>query len=61
MHILFACPLHDPDVWVPRLEAAMPGCRISVWNPDGPPSGAEVALVWSWNATPKPYQRSVKD
>ncbi len=45
MHILFACPLHDPDVWVPRLEAAMPGCRISVWNPDGPPSGAEVALV----------------
>ena len=46
MHILFACPLHDPDVWVPRLEAAMPGCRISVWNPDGPPSGAEVALVW---------------
>ena len=46
MHILFACPLHDPDVWVPRLEAAMLGCRISVWNPDGPPSGAEVALVW---------------
>lgn len=46
MHILFACPLHAPDVWVPRLEAAMPGCRISVWNPDGPPSGAEVALVW---------------
>ncbi|WMD18570.1 glyoxylate/hydroxypyruvate reductase A [Achromobacter seleniivolatilans] len=46
MHILFACPHHDPDVWVPRLEAAMPGCRISVWNPDGPPSGAEVALVW---------------
>jgi len=46
MHILFACPLHDPDVWVPRLEASMPGCRISVWNPDGPPSGADVALVW---------------
>lgn len=46
MHILFACPLHDPDVWVPRLKAAMPGCRISVWNHDGPPSGAEVALVW---------------
>ncbi|PPA73650.1 glyoxylate/hydroxypyruvate reductase A [Achromobacter spanius] len=46
MHILFACPHHDPDVWVPPLEAAMPGCRISVWNPDGPPSGAEVALVW---------------
>lgn len=46
MHILFACPLHDPDVWVPRLEAAMPGCRISVWKPDGPPSGAEAALVW---------------
>ncbi|MEB6663368.1 glyoxylate/hydroxypyruvate reductase A [Achromobacter ruhlandii] len=46
MHILFACPLHDPDVWVPRLQAAMPGCRISVWNSDGPPSGAEVALVW---------------
>lgn len=46
MHILFACPLHDPDVWGPRLEAAMPGCRLSVWNPNDPPSGAEVALVW---------------
>ncbi|OLU07212.1 2-hydroxyacid dehydrogenase [Achromobacter denitrificans] len=46
MHILFACPHHDPDAWVPRLEAAMPGCRISVWDPEGPPSGADVALVW---------------
>ena len=46
MHILFACPLHDPDAWVPRLQAAMPGCRISVWDPEGPPSGAEAALVW---------------
>ena len=46
MHILFACPHHDPDAWVPLLEAAMPGCRISVWNPEGPPSGADVALVW---------------
>ncbi|RSE99849.1 2-hydroxyacid dehydrogenase [Achromobacter aegrifaciens] len=46
MHILFACPHHDPAAWVPLLEAAMPGCRISVWNPDGPPSGAQAALVW---------------
>ena len=46
MHILFACPLHDPDAWVPRLQAAMPGCRISVWDPESPPSGAEAALVW---------------
>ena len=45
MHILFACPHHDPDAWVPLLEAAMPGCRISVWNPEGPPSGADVALA----------------
>ena len=44
--ILFACPLHDPDAWVPRLQAAMPGCRISVWDPESPPSGAEAALVW---------------
>lgn len=46
MHILFACPHHDPDAWVPLLPAAMPGCRISVWNPEGPPSGAQAALVW---------------
>lgn len=46
MHILFACPHHDPDAWVPLLQAAMPGCRISVWNPEGPPSGAQAALVW---------------
>lgn len=46
MHLLFACPHHDPSVWVPLLEATMPDCRISVWNPQGPPSGAEAALVW---------------
>lgn len=46
MHLLFACPHHDSSVWVPLLEAAMPDCRISVWNPEGPPSGAEAALVW---------------
>jgi glyoxylate/hydroxypyruvate reductase A len=46
MHVLFACPHNNPDDWLPGLTAELPDCRISVWDPAGPPSGADVALVW---------------
>ncbi|AOB32489.1 glyoxylate reductase [Bordetella sp. H567] len=46
MHVLFACPHNDPADWLPGLTAELPDCRISVWDPSGPPSGADVALVW---------------
>ncbi|ANN80271.1 2-hydroxyacid dehydrogenase [Bordetella flabilis] len=46
MHVLFACPHNNPDDWLPGLAAELPDCRISVWDPAGPPSGADVALVW---------------
>jgi glyoxylate/hydroxypyruvate reductase A len=46
MHVLFACPHNNPDDWLPGLSAELPDCRISVWDPAGPPSGADVALVW---------------
>ncbi|ANN68374.1 2-hydroxyacid dehydrogenase [Bordetella bronchialis] len=46
MHVLFACPHNDPADWLPGLTAELPDCKISVWDPSGPPSGADVALVW---------------
>jgi glyoxylate/hydroxypyruvate reductase A len=46
MHVLFACPHHDPANWLPAMQAELPGCKISVWDPSGPASGADVALVW---------------
>ncbi|ARP85589.1 2-hydroxyacid dehydrogenase [Bordetella genomosp. 9] len=46
MHVLFACPHNDPADWLPLLASELPDCRISVWDPQGPPSGADVALVW---------------
>jgi glyoxylate/hydroxypyruvate reductase A len=46
MHVLFACPHNDPADWLPGLAAELPDCKISVWDPSGPPSGADVALVW---------------
>ncbi|OZI20145.1 glyoxylate/hydroxypyruvate reductase A [Bordetella genomosp. 9] len=46
MHVLFACPHNDPADWLPGLRAELPDYRISVWDPSGPPSNADVALVW---------------
>lgn len=46
MHVLFACPHNNPADWLPGLTAELPDCKISVWDPAGPPSGADVALVW---------------
>lgn len=46
MHVLFACPHNNPADWLPGLTAELPDCQISVWDPSGPPSGADVALVW---------------
>jgi len=46
MHVLFACPHNNPDDWLPSLAAGMPDFKISVWDPTGPASGADVALVW---------------
>ncbi len=46
MHVLFALPHRNPDEWLPGLQAAMPDFKISVWDPSGPPSNADVALVW---------------
>jgi glyoxylate/hydroxypyruvate reductase A len=46
MHVLFACPHNNPADWLPGLTAQLPDCQISVWDPAGPPSGADVALVW---------------
>lgn len=46
MHVLFACPHNNPADWLPGLAEHLPDCKISVWDPSGPPSGADVALVW---------------
>ncbi|OZI37735.1 glyoxylate/hydroxypyruvate reductase A [Bordetella genomosp. 10] len=46
MHVLFALPDRNPDEWLPGLRAEMPDFKISVWDPAGPPSNADVALVW---------------
>ncbi|MFC4274196.1 2-hydroxyacid dehydrogenase [Achromobacter aloeverae] len=46
MHVLFALPHRNPDEWLPGLQAEMPDFKISVWDPAGPPSNADVALVW---------------
>ncbi|ALM86356.1 glyoxylate/hydroxypyruvate reductase A [Bordetella sp. N] len=46
MHVLFALPHRNPDEWLPGLQAELPDFKISVWDPAGPPSNADVALVW---------------
>lgn len=46
MHILFACPRHDAQQWLPGLQAALPDVKFSVWDESGKPTGAQIALVW---------------
>jgi len=46
MHLLFAHPGTPPEEWVAALRAALPEHRVSIWNPNAPATGADVALVW---------------
>ncbi len=47
MHVILAMPGDNTSSpWVQAFGAALPGVRISVWNPDGPAVDADVAVVW---------------
>jgi glyoxylate/hydroxypyruvate reductase A len=46
MRVLFAYPNEVADPWLVALRLALPDIAFSVWNPSGPPVGADAALVW---------------
>jgi glyoxylate/hydroxypyruvate reductase A len=60
MHVLFACPHNNPADWLPGLQAEMPEFKISVWDPEGSPSGADVALVWKPPAALFAHEKNLK-
>src|SRR5690606_23812555 len=47
MKIIFAST-HEisPADWIDPLEAALPGSRVVMWQPDLPAQDAEIAVVW---------------
>jgi glyoxylate/hydroxypyruvate reductase A len=59
MRVLFASS-QNPDDWLPALRAAAPGIEFLVWNPDGPATDAEAALVWKPPAALFKQERGLK-
>ena len=48
MKIIFASVLDgDPDEWIVPLQAAVPDAQFYNWVGDGPPVGADLAVVWN--------------
>ena len=46
MHILYAPNDAGAPEWIAALTKAVPDATVSVWDPDGPSVGADVAVVW---------------
>lgn len=47
MHVLLAMSGNlNPESWVKSFSDALPGMRISTWNPKAPALDADVAVVW---------------
>ncbi len=47
MHILYAPNDAEAPEWLAALSAALPDATLSVWDPAGPPVGADIAIVWN--------------